>query len=99
MEIFLGSKRALPWFLNEENLEQIEQKTRLNRDSCAEREKDQRKKALERNLARALCARIYIHKYRFNLFSTRFSLSFFPSLSFSLSRVSSFIARYRVKRL
>lgn len=86
MEIFLGSKRALPWFLNEENLEQIEQKTRLNRETLAEREKDQRKKALERNLARVLCARIYIYTSIGLISFLRASLflSFLLSLSLSL---------------
>ena len=83
MEIFLVSKRALPWFLNEENLEQSEQKTRLNRDSCREKKTNERKRLNE--ISHACCVRVYIYKYRFNFFSTRFSLSFFPSLSLSLS--------------
>jgi len=99
MEIFLVSRRArFRVFLNEENLEEIEAKNEVKSRRLAERKRPTKEFYDNRaSLARVLCACIYIYKYRFNLFSTRFSLSFFPSLS--LSRLSSFIARYRVKRL
>ena len=70
-------------FLNEENLEEIEAKNEVKSRLLWERKRPT--KALERDLARVLCACIYIYKYSFNFFSTRFSLSFFPSLSLSLS--------------
>lgn len=86
MEIFLVSRRArFRVFLNEENLEEIEAKNEVKSRRLAERKRPTKEFYDNRaSLARVLCACIYIYKYRFNLFSTRFSLSFFPSLSLSL---------------
>ena len=84
MEIFLGSKRALPWFLNEENLEQSEQKTRLNRDSRREKKTNERKRLNEISHARCVRAYIYTSIGLISFLRASLFLSFLLSLSLSL---------------
>ena len=101
MEIFLVSRRArFRVFLNEENLEEIEAKNEVKSRRLAEREKDQRKSfTITEHLSHACCVRVYIYTSIGLISFLRASLFLSFLLFLSLSRLSSFIARYRVKRL